>query len=138
MSLHQIKVFFRTWFKFRSYRLARSSWINADIPKSTKFHHFGMSVVIGQGSKVGENCHIYHCVTLGDRYEVGKDAAHQPILEDNVTIYPFSLILGGVTVGHNSIIGAYSLVLEDIPPYSVVAGIPAKVIKTLKNEEVKK
>ena len=135
MTSHQIKVFFRTLFKFKSLRLAMFSWINADIPKSTKFHHFGMSVVIGEGSKVGENCHIYHCVTLGDRYKIGKKTKHQPILEDNVTIYPFSMVLGEVTVGRHSVIAAYSLVLDDVPPYSVVSGRPAKVINTLKNNE---
>lgn len=57
------------------------------------------------------------------------------IIEDNVWIGDKVTVLGGVTIGRNAIIGSNSVVTKDIPPYCVAAGIPAKVIKTVKSEK---
>ena len=96
------------------------------IPASTVCHHKGLGVVIGSGVKLGENVHIYQNVTLGSR---GGGAEGFPVIDDNVIIFAGASVLGGVKVGHDSIIGAYSLVLNDIPPHSVAFGIPAKIVK---------
>lgn len=53
------------------------------------------------------------------------------MIEDNVTIGPNVCIIGDITIGHDSIIGAGAVVIKDVPAYSVVAGNPAKVIKKL-------
>ena len=55
------------------------------------------------------------------------------IIGDNVWIGDKATILGGVTIGESVIIAANSVVTKDVPPYSVVAGIPAKVIKKMNN-----
>lgn len=57
------------------------------------------------------------------------------IIGDNVWIGDKVTVLGGVTIGNNSIIGANSVVTKDIPPYTVAAGIPAKVIKVIKEQK---
>ena len=53
------------------------------------------------------------------------------VIEDFVSVGEGVVILGGVTIGHHSIIGANAVITKDIPPYSVVIGNPAKVIKTV-------
>jgi serine O-acetyltransferase len=83
------------------------------IPKETFFPH-GNGIVIGQGTKIGKRVIIYQNVTLGEKE--GK----YPKIEDNVIIYPNSIILGGIKIGKNSIIGAGSLILKDVPPNSIV------------------
>lgn len=84
-----------------------------------------VGIVIGCGTKLGANCTILQCVTLGEKYS--KDGSHNyPIIEDNVTICAGTVILGNVRVGCNSTIGANSIVLRDVERNSVVAGIPAK------------
>ena len=64
-----------------------------------------------------------------------KHSANAPIIiEDNVWIGQFSTILKGVTIGKGSIIGTRAVVTKDVPPYSIVAGNPAKVVKKLECE----
>lgn len=61
-----------------------------------------------------------------------KYAAHKPvIIEDNVWIGEYSAILKGVTIGEGSIVGCHSVVTKDVPPYSIVAGNPARVVKKI-------
>jgi serine O-acetyltransferase len=121
-------------------------WINASnnngdiasgcmIPRSTVFCHKGLGVVIAKGTKLGENCMIYQHVTLGGRasemkgYPVKNRGS--PVIGNNVTIYNHASVLGGITVGDNCVVGAYSLVLDDVPANSVVYGIPARVVRSL-------
>lgn len=94
------------------------------IPKSTIFTHKGMGVVIGSGVKLGENVVIYPNVTLGSRHMYKDDF---PTIEDNVIIFTGACIIGDITIGHDSIVGAHSLVLKDVPPYSIVYGIPTVI-----------
>ncbi len=65
-------------------------------------------------------------VTIGGR----SKSANVPIIGDNVYIATGAKILGDIKVGDNSIIGANAVVIEDVPKNSIVAGIPAKVIKS--------
>ncbi len=98
----------------------------ATIGKGLFIDH-GMGVVIGETSIIGDNVKIFHGVTLG-----GINSDHQkrhPTVEDNVIIGAGARILGNITLGRESKIGANAVVLEDIPPFSTAVGIPAKVIK---------
>lgn len=58
----------------------------------------------------------------------------RPYIEDYVSVGANCVIIGGVRIGHHSIIGAGSVVVKDVPPYSIVGGNPAKVIKSIKIE----
>jgi serine O-acetyltransferase len=107
---------------------------DAVIPVSTQFPHKGMGVVIGSGTRLGENVTIFQHVTTGNRFSI-KDCDNAPVIEDDVVVFPYACILGNITVGRGSIIGAHSLVLDDVPPNSVVCGVPARVINKINQED---
>ena len=86
-----------------------------------------IGVVIGETAKIKKNVSIFQGVTLGGNSFTQED--RHPKIEEGVSIYASSTILGNVNVGSNSIIAAGSLVLDDVAENSTVAGIPAKKIK---------
>ena len=95
----------------------------AKIGKSFFIDH-GMGVVIGETSEIGDNVTIYHGVTLGGTsFTRGK---RHPTIEKNVTIGAGAKVLGPLTVGANSKVGANSVVITDVPPNSTVVGVPGK------------
>lgn len=90
------------------------------------FIDHGMGVVIGETCEIGDNVLIYQNVTLGG---TGKDVGKRhPTIESNVMVGSGAKVLGPITIGHDSKIGAGSVVLQDIPPYSTVVGIPGKTV----------
>ncbi len=121
----------------------------------------GTFVEIQKGASVGKDCkissHTFICegVHIGDGVFVGHNVTFindkfpravnldgsmqteedweliETFIKDRVSIGSSSTIMGGITVGENSVIGAGAVVTKDVPPNSVVAGVPAKVIKTL-------
>jgi serine O-acetyltransferase len=97
------------------------------IGRGSSFIHGGIGVVLHPHCKIGERVAIGQGVTLGGSFGSGP-----PTVEDDVWIGPGARLLGDITIGHNSIIGANAVVIRDVPPNSVVGGVPAKVIKTLK------
>lgn len=91
------------------------------------FIDHGVGVVIGETVEIGTNVLIYQGVTLGG---TGKDTGKRhPTIEDNVMISAGAKVLGPILVGHNSKIGAGSVVLKDVPPNSTVVGVPGRVVK---------
>ena len=95
--------------------------LGVNLPDTTKFIHKGLGVVIAKGSKIGNNVMIYQHVTLGGR-GVESESNGAPIIEDGVKLYAYSCVLGNVTVGRNSVIGAYGLVLADVPHDAIIPG----------------
>lgn len=89
------------------------------------FIDHGMGVVIGETSEIGDNVTIFHGVTLGGT-SWRKEKRH-PTLMDNVVVGAGAKILGPITIGENSRVGSGSVVVKDVPPNSVVVGIPGKV-----------
>ncbi len=90
------------------------------------FIDHGMGVVIGETAEIGENVTLYHGVTLGGTsLEKGK---RHPTLEDNVVVGAGAKILGAITVGAGSRIGANAVVVKPVPPNSVVVGVPGQVM----------
>ncbi|HVF11251.1 MAG TPA: serine O-acetyltransferase EpsC [Abditibacteriaceae bacterium] len=83
-------------------------------------------VVIGDRACIGAHFICYHGVTVGDS---GKKDDGQPVIGDWVKASAGAKILGSVTVGDHAIIGANAVVLNDVPPYGVAVGIPARVAK---------
>ena len=90
-----------------------------------KFYHHG-TVVIAGDTIIGENCSIHQGVTLGRLFEGSK--AGCPVVGDNVIIFAGAKLLGNISIGDNSVIGANAVVINDVPANAVVAGCPAKIV----------
>jgi serine O-acetyltransferase len=99
-------------------------------PGATIGHNFfidhGMGVVIGETAEVGNNVTLYHGVTLGGT-SLNKVKRH-PTLEDNVVVGAGAKVLGAITIGANSRIGANAVVVKPSPPNSVIIGVPGQIV----------
>ncbi|HOJ00852.1 MAG TPA: serine O-acetyltransferase [Anaerolineaceae bacterium] len=91
------------------------------------FIDHGMSLVIGETSIVGKNVTMYHNVTLGG-VSLQKGKRH-PTIGDDVVIGAGAQVLGAITVGNCSRIGANAVVVKDVPPDSVVVGVPGRIVQ---------
>jgi len=90
------------------------------------FIDHGMGVVIGETAEIGDNVTLYHGVTLGGTsLEKGK---RHPTLEDNVVVGAGAKVLGAITIGAGSRIGANAVVVKPVPANSVVVGVPGQVV----------
>ena len=120
--------------------------------------HFDSSVVLGDYSGIGERCILTNQVIIGDYVMMAREVLINPgehviddteipmcrqgfkpkkpvIIEDDVWIGSRAMILSGVTVHKGSVIAAGAVVTRDVPPYAIVGGVPAKVIRYRKTEE---
>ena len=89
------------------------------------FIDHGMGVVIGETAEIGDDVMMYHGVTLGGR-SLQRVKRH-PTIEDGVVIGAGARVLGPVVVGAHARIGANAVVVRDVPPESVVVGVPGVV-----------
>lgn len=118
------------------YKLNIQWLLGIDIPDTTKID-FGFQVMHGQGlaingeTIIGRNVLVRQNTTIGNARKDGGC----PIIGDNVEIGANSVIIGEISIGKNSIIAAGSVVVKDVPEYVIVAGNPAKTIKSIKNED---
>ncbi|KOP72288.1 serine O-acetyltransferase [Cytobacillus solani] len=89
------------------------------------FIDHGMGVVIGETCEIGDNVTVFQGVTLGG---TGKEKGKRhPTIKDNALIATGAKVLGSITIGENSKVGAGSVVLHEVPPNSTVVGIPGRV-----------
>ena len=89
------------------------------------FIDHGMGVVIGETAEIGENVTLYHGVTLGGTsWNKGK---RHPTLDDDVVVGAGAKILGPIRIGARTRVGANAVVVKDVPPDSVVVGVPGRV-----------
>lgn len=94
------------------------------------FIDHGMGVVIGETAIIGDDVLIYQGVTLGG---TGKEKGKRhPTIGNNVVIGAGAKVLGNINIGDNSRIGAGSVVVDDVPMYSTVVGIPGRIVKRVK------
>ena len=97
------------------------------------FIDHGMGVVIGETAEIGDNCTIYHQVTLGG---TGKDIGKRhPTVGNNVLIGAGAKLLGPIIIGDNAMIGAGSVVLDQVDANTTVAGVKARTVKRLKRKQ---
>lgn len=98
----------------------------ATIGKGLFIDH-GMGIVIGETAEVGDDCTIYHNVTLGGTgHDTGK---RHPTLGSNVLVSTGAKILGPIYIGDNARIGANSVVLRNVEPNATVVGVPGTVVR---------
>ena len=90
------------------------------------FIDHGMGVVIGETSEVGDNVFVYQGVTLGGL--ATKKGKRHPTISDDVVIGAGAKVLGPIKIGCNTKIGSGSVVLQDVPEYSTVIGVPGRVV----------
>jgi serine O-acetyltransferase len=100
--------------------------LGAKIGKNTSLGYGGLGVVIHERAIIGNNVIIGSGVTIG-----GTSHHHKvPIIGDNCLISPGAKILGPITIGNNCVIGANAVVIRDVSDNTLVAGVPAKIIKS--------
>jgi maltose O-acetyltransferase len=116
------------------------------------YMRFMKNIYIGDNVWINRGCELYTSVSLGKKLVLGNNVVISPnvkfyvaaqdykqpglpdfaadiIVEDDVWICADSILVPGVTIGKGSVIGAGSVVTKDIPPYSVIGGVPAHIIK---------
>jgi serine O-acetyltransferase len=92
------------------------------------FIDHGMGTVIGETAVVGDDCLLYHGVTLGG---TGKEKGKRhPTLEEGVVVGAGAAVLGNITLGRNVKVGAGSVVIANVPADCTVVGIPARIVAT--------
>ena len=103
----------------------------ADISPGLVLRH-PMTVVIGRGCRVGRDVTIFQGVTVGNRLSGSASRPDgSPVIGDGVTLGAGAKVLGPVEVGAASSVGANSVVTTSIPPSSIAAGIPARVLSRI-------
>ena len=114
------------WYRFKYHRF--SVKLGFSIPYNVigpglAIVHYG-TLVISTNARIGKNCRIHAGVNIGANGGEKKAA----VIDDNVYIGPGAKIIGEVKIGKNSVIGANSVVIHDVPSCVTVAGVPAKII----------
>ncbi|MBN9605735.1 MAG: serine O-acetyltransferase [Actinomycetales bacterium] len=87
------------------------------------FIDHGMGVVIGETAEIGDDVMLYHGVTLGG--VSGDKVKRHPTLGDRVVVGAGAALLGPITIGDDSVVGANAVVRVDAPPHSLLVGVPA-------------
>jgi serine O-acetyltransferase len=102
----------------------------AQIGRRFKLYH-GSGTVIGETAVVGNDCVLFHGVTLGlasvDDWRPG--ARLHPKLGDRVCVYAGATLVGPITVGDGATIGAHAVVLTDVPAGALAVGVPARIVQ---------
>jgi putative colanic acid biosynthesis acetyltransferase WcaB len=105
---------------------------DTQVGKNLKLQH-GQGLVVNHHTMIGNNCVLRNSTTIGNKQLADGSYGLPPKIGDNVDIGCNAVIIGAVTIGHNAIIGAGSVVVKDVPPYAVVAGNPAKIIRMIEH-----
>ena len=109
-------------------RLFFSCWLPHTVTAGERLvlGYGGLSIVIHTDAIIGDGVHIDQCVTIGGNgTEFGV-----PEIKDDVMIGAGAKILDPITIGRGAVVGANAVVINDVPEYSVVVGVPARVVKS--------
>ena len=99
--------------------------MSVEIGEGTLFGHGGIGVILHPRCRIGKHVVIGAQVTIGGRSRLWD----VPTIEDRCCIGAGAKILGPIRVGEGSVVGANAVVIRDVPPHSVVAGVPARVVR---------
>jgi len=125
---------YRNKLKFLARVLSQWSrfWTGIEIHPGAKIGHrlvidHGMGIVIGETAEIGDDCLLYHGVTLGG---TGKDQGKRhPTIGNNVLVSTGAKVLGPFKVGDNARIAANAVVLTEVPDNATAVGIPAQIVR---------
>ena len=123
---HRLKLLARAWSQAARFFTGIEIHPGARIGRRFFIDH-GMGVVIGETAEIGDDVSLYHGVTLGG-VSTAKGKRH-PTIEEGVVIGAGAKVLGAITVGACSRVGANAVVVHDVPPDSVVVGVPGHVLQ---------
>ena len=123
---------FKWYYLYRCLRIERKS--HAQVPHKKEIHPFDMphglyGVFISKDAVIGENCVIFHQVTIGSNSIEGSKHYGAPKIGNNVYIGAGAKIIGGITIGDNVNIGANCIVFSDIPSNSTVVMNAPRIIQ---------
>ena len=108
--------------------------IKADLPdlltRKVRFPH-PVGIVISAYVKIGDETSILQNVTIGVKKAVTEHEGNYPVIGRNVTIFAGAVIMGSVEIGDHCLVGANAVVNRSFPPYSIIAGAPARRIGTV-------
>lgn len=104
--------------------------LNANIAEDVYFCHEGFGIVINSKARIRNGCCIQNGVVIGEKRAGGG----APLIKKNVFIGAHAIVLGDITIGENSVVGAGAVVVNDVPANSIVIGVPAHVVKTVKRK----
>lgn len=111
-----------------------NSYISSEtyIGKNTFFAYGGIATVVHRHARIGDNCVIGQCVTIGSKGSTEKNSQIKaPVIGNGVYIGAGARIIGDIKIGDFCIIAPNSVVTKDVESYSVVGGVPAKLIEKI-------
>lgn len=113
------------WFCFRVVETLTGISFNkqCEIGPGLRIHHFG-NIFVHTAARIGAQCTLRQGVTIGNKTEGGG----VPVLEDEVNVGAYAQILGPIRIGRGAVIGAMSVVLQDVPPGRTAVGAPARIL----------
>lgn len=118
------------------YRILVEWILGIEIPWKTRIGtglrvYHGQALVINDRAEIGRNCILRNSTTIGVAITDSTYGGEAPRIGDNVDVGAHVVIIGDITVGANSVIGAGAVVIRNVPPNSVVVGNPGRVIRTV-------
>jgi putative colanic acid biosynthesis acetyltransferase WcaB len=108
---------------------------DTQVGRDLKLQH-GRGLVVNHGTIIGDCCIIRHLTTIGNKKLADGSYSNCPIIGNDVDIGANATIIGGLTIGDGAVIGAAAVVVKDVPPYTIVAGNPARAIGQVRKEQL--
>jgi serine O-acetyltransferase len=118
-------VFYRIMFKSSEWFAGVKLSYNVPVGRRLRIEHFG-GMILG-ARRIGSDVTVRQNVTIGIASKTDLNA--KPIIEDHVDIGAGAVIVGDITIGRGAVVGANAVVTRSIPPFAVVVGVPARVIR---------